>query len=97
MSKVVFESKQSNLSVAHESLFHCGVIMCPPYKAGVSPLELDIEALREMGIKAPEMYNRTYMFMEGENHNQLTLETEEEIEAMREFIKANPDIVEIGE
>lgn len=92
MDKVVFKSNKRYLQVAHENLFHCGCISIPTKPGTIEP---DYDKARELGIPVPEKLNSGYCFAEGEEHNLLTLETEEEIKAMREYLKGNKYIVEL--
>lgn len=76
-------------------------ISCSKNEAGVFGAHIeddgvDYEKLKEMGIPACKRLYTGYVFAEGEAHNQLTLETEEEITAMREHIKdTDNSIVEL--
>lgn len=95
--KVIFRSKQSYLQVAHEELFHVGVVVTS-YDVNGKWLgsQAEWEALQK--LPDPEMVNNSYCFCEGEKHNQLTLEREDAIEGMRAYIAQRGDylIVELN-
>lgn len=89
--KAIFKCKQAGLSLTHEHLFQGGVAYAyrMPRKPGT--FEPDYEEAKKQGIKAPEMFGKSYCFIEGEQRNRLTLSTEEEIQAMREYINSRGD------
>lgn len=103
---VTFKSEQRYLQVSHEHLFHCGAIEVPKkpqkmahYESGIEyeVVVADVEACKEMGIPAPEHLGG-YHFVEGEDHNLLTLDTDEEIEAMRAYAATTDNaVVELDE
>lgn len=66
--KVLFRSKQSYLQVAHEELFHVGVVITS-YDVNGKWLgsQAEWEALQK--LPDPEMVNNSYCFCEGEEHN----------------------------
>lgn len=63
--KVLFRSKQSYLQVAHEELFHVGVVITS-YDVNGKWLgsQAEWEALQK--LPDPEMVNNSYCFCEGE-------------------------------
>lgn len=104
---VTFKSKQAQLAVAHDTIFHIGVVIPPRkvdqvLKIGVSGDianlgarvvndPVDYEVLERAGIPDPHMVNASYIFNEGVNHNQLTLTREDAIEGMRAYIQRRGD------
>lgn len=100
MSKVLFQSEKAFLQVSHDNLFHVGYQPELEYFSqtlGKAVTVATPEQLEERAkLPAPHKVNRSYVFSEGEAHNQLTLETDEEITAMREYIKGTDNsIVEL--
>ena len=99
MSKAVFQSEKAYYSVPHEELFRVGVVHDPykPTEDGKGRVFIgsqeEWEALQK--LSDPEMVNGSYTFSEGADHNQLTVERDDVIEAMREYIKGNKSIVEL--
>ena len=100
MSKVVFQSEQAYYSIPHDELFHVGVVHATykPTEDGKGRVFMgsqeEWEALQK--LPDPDMVNRSYTFSEGADHNQLTVGRDDVIEAMREYIKGNKSIVELG-
>lgn len=102
MSKAVFQSEREYFNVSHDHLFHVGYqpelyhysetlgkVVCI-----ATPEQMEERAK----LPAPDMVNRSYCFMEGDDHNLLTLETDEEVEAMRAYAKTTDNaIVEMEE
>lgn len=102
MSKAVFQSEKAYLNVHHENLFHVGVVhtLYKPTDDGKGNLWIGSQEEWEylQSLPAPNMVNRSYCFMEGDKHNQLTLTTDVEIEAMRVYAKTTDNaIVELDE
>lgn len=100
MSKVVFQSEQAYYSIPHDELFHVGVVHATykPTEDGKGRVFIgsqeEWEALQK--LPDPDMVNRSYTFSEGADHNQLTVERDDVIEAMREFIRGTDNrIVEL--
>lgn len=100
MSKVVFQAEKRYLSVSHCELFHVGVVNAPyrPSEDGKGRVwigsEEEWEALQK--LLDPDMVNRSYTFSEGADHNQLTVEREDVIKAMRAYAKTTDNrIVEL--
>jgi hypothetical protein len=100
MSKVVFEAEKAFTQVSHDSLFHVGIVhtLYKPTNDGKGRVWVgsheEWEALQK--LPDPEMVNSLYTFSEGENHNQLTVERDDVIEAMRAYIKGlDNSIVEL--
>ena len=97
MSKVVFQAEKSYLQVAHDELFHVGVVNTPykPSEDGKSRVwigsEAEWEALQK--LPDPDMINCSYTFSEGADHNQLTVEREDVIEAMRAYAKTTDNCI----
>lgn len=93
---VTFRSKQPYLQVAHEELFHIGEVIKPCDYSGnwySEEAKLEFEKLPD-----PDRVNGSYLFCEGEKHNEITLEREDAIAGMREYIKKRGDwlIVELS-
>lgn len=93
---VTFRSKQPYLQVAHEELFHIGEVIKPCDYSGnwySEEAKLEFEKLPD-----PDRVNSSYLFCEGEKHNEITLEREDAIAGMREYIKKRGDwlIVELS-
>lgn len=102
MSKVVFQAERAFHNVTHDHLFHVGYQPELEYFNETLGKVVTIatpEQLEERAkLPASHMVNRSYVFSEGEAHNQLTLETDEEITAMREYVKTTDNfIVELDE
>lgn len=98
MSKaVVFRCKQKNWNLAHEEVFHVGVVLTPYVGERWIGSEEQWEALQK--LPDPEKVNSSYVFSEGVEHNELTLYHEAAIEGMRAYIAAREDdfIEELGE
>lgn len=90
--KVVFQSKQAYLQIAHENIFHVGEVITPySFDGRWLGSQEEYEALQK--IPDPEMVNKLYCFREGEKHNQLTLEREDAIEGMRAYIAQRGDYI----
>lgn len=101
---VTFKSKQKALSVAHDEIFHVGVQPEPfaprKQKDGSTKFEWigsEDEWEERNKLPDPDMVNKAYHFIEGEDHNLLTLSNNEAIEGMRAYIKRRKDnlIVEL--
>lgn len=102
MSKVVFQAERAFHNVTHDHLFHVGVVHAPyrPTEDGKGRVFIgsqeEWEALQK--LPDPEMVNGSYVFSGGADHNQLIVEREDVIEAMREYIKTTDNfIVELDE
>ena len=78
---VVFKSKQKYLEVAHDNLFHVGVQKELYQYSETQGKEICIATEEELTerakLPAPDMVNRNYRFMEGGDHNLLTLSRED--------------------
>lgn len=101
MSKVTFRSKQPYFQLSYMDVFRVGFITVPvvggkPYKDNGKP-NIDYAKCEELGIKDPNKIGGSYTFMEGEKNNELTLEDEDVITAMREYVASRNDylIVEL--
>lgn len=97
MSQVVFQAERAYYAVSYENLFHVGVVHTPykPTEDGKSRVWIgsqeEWDALQK--LPDPEMVNCSYTFSEGIDHNQLTVEREDVIKAMREYIKTTDNFV----
>lgn len=96
MSKVVFKSKQKFLQVAHEELFHVGVVITRYRDGKWIGSQDEWEALQK--LPDPDMVGGSYCFCSGEDHNELILEREDAITGMRAYISKRGDdlIVELN-
>lgn len=100
MSKVTFRSKKAFLQISYMDVFKVGFIEVPVV-AGKPIIDgkpnIDYAKCKELGIKDPDMIGGSYTFMEGEKNNELTLEDEDVITAMREYVASRNDylIVEL--
>lgn len=102
MSKALFQAEKKFHSVSHEQLFHVGVVHAPykPTEDGKGRVfigsQSQWDALQK--LPDPEMVSCSYIFSEGADNNELTVEREDVIEAMREYIKTTDNfIVELDE
>ena len=70
MSKaVVFRCKQKNWNLAHEEVFHVGVVLTPYVGERWIGSEEQWETLQK--LPDPEKVNSSYVFSEGVEHNEL--------------------------
>ena len=67
-----------------------------PYKDAGKP-NIDYAKCEELGIKDPDSVGSGYLFREGADHNEITLENEDVIEGIRAYIASRNDylIVEL--
>lgn len=86
---ITFKSRQPYYEVPHEILFHVGVRENPP----PSTVGYVQEMSRRATMPASHMINKAYRFLEGENHDRLTLSTDVEIEAMRAFAGTTDNLI----
>lgn len=103
MSKVTFRSKQPYFQLSYMDVFRVGFITVPvvggkPYKDNGKP-NIDYAKCEELGIKDPDSVDSGYLFREGADHNEITLENEDVIEGIRAYIASRNDylIVELEE
>lgn len=103
MSKVTFRSKQPYFQLSYMDVFRVGFITVPvvggkPYKDNGKP-NIDYAKCEELGIKDPDSVGSGYLFREGADHNEITLENEDVIEGIRAYIASRNDylIVELEE
>lgn len=87
---VTFRSRQAQLTVSHDEIFHVGVqpnlyVFCESEGVVLSCTPEQFEERNK--LPDPDMVNRAYWFSEGENRNELTLEREDAIEGMRAYTK----------
>lgn len=101
MSKVTFRSKQPYFQLSYMDVFRVGFITVPvvggkPYKDNGKP-NIDYAKCEELGIKDPDSVDSGYLFREGADHNEITLENEDVIEGIRAYIASRNDylIVEL--
>lgn len=101
MSKVTFRSKQPYFQLSYMDVFRVGFITVPvvggkPYKDNGKP-NIDYAKCEELGIKDPDSVGSGYLFREGADHNEITLENEDVIEGIRAYIASRNDylIVEL--
>lgn len=90
MSKVTFRSKQPYFQLSYMDVFRVGFITVPvvggkPYKDNGKP-NIDYAKCEELGIKDPDSVGSGYLFREGADHNEITLENEDVIEGIRAYI-----------
>lgn len=95
MSKVTFRCKEKNFTLAHDEVFHVGVVRTP-YAEGGRWIGSKEEWDKLQSLPDPERVNGSYFFGEGENSNELTLERDDAIEGMRAYIKRNCSGVNAG-
>lgn len=97
MSKVVFQAEKAFYMVSYEHLFRVGVVhtLYKPTEDGKGRVWIgsqeEWEALQK--LPDPDMVGYSYIFNEGIHHNQLTLEREDSIKAMREYIKTTDNFI----
>ena len=101
MSKVTFRSKQPYFQLSYMDVFRVGFITVPvvggkPYKDNGKP-NIDYAKCKELGIKDPDSVGSGYLFIEGADHNEITVENEDVIEGIRAYIASRNDylIVEL--
>ena len=87
MSKVTFRSKQPYFQLSYMDVFRVGFITVPvvggkPYKDNGKPY-IDYAKCEELGIKDPDSVDSGYLFREGADHNEITLENEDVIEELK--------------
>ena len=104
MSKVTFRSKQPYFQLSYMDVFNVGFITVPvvggkPYKDNIGNPNIDYAKCEELGIKDPDSVGSGYLFREGADHNEITLENEDVIEGIRAYIASRNDylIVELDE
>lgn len=100
MSKVTFRSKQPYFQLSYMDVFRVGFITVPvvggkPYKDNGKP-NIDYAKCEELGIKDPDSVGSGYLFIEGADHNQISLTDPEDIIRVRERIANDPDYIEIS-
>lgn len=102
MSKVTFRSKQPYFQLSYMDVFKVGFITVPvvggkPYKDDIGTPNIDYAKCEELGIKDPDSVGSGYLFREGADHNEITLENEDVIEGIRAYIASRNDylIVEL--
>lgn len=81
MSKVTFRSKQPYFQLSYMDVFRVGFITVPvvggkPYKDNGKP-NIDYAKCEELGIKDPDSVGSGYLFIEGADHNEITVENED--------------------
>ena len=87
---ITFRSRQAQLMVSHDEIFHVGVVHTlykPKEGGGIEWCGSSEEWDTLQKLPDPDMVNRSYWFREGENRNELTLEREDAIEGMRAYTK----------
>lgn len=100
MSKVTFRSKKAFLQISYMDVFKVGFIEVPVV-AGKPIIDgkpnIDYAKCKELGIKDPDHVGGGYLFKDGAGSNELTLEAEDVITAMREYVASRNDylIVEL--
>ena len=103
VSPTVGKIKQrlKEIATTYMDVFRVGFITVPvvggkPYKDNGKP-NIDYAKCEELGIKDPDSVDSGYLFREGADHNEITLENEDVIEGIRAYIASRNDylIVEL--
>ncbi|MBS5284633.1 MAG: hypothetical protein KHY46_12365 [Clostridiales bacterium] len=102
MSKVTFRSKQAYLQISHETLFHVGddaVRFANLFDGKMRWIGTQEQYEKLQSLPDPDHAGGSYIFLGGADHNELTVEREDVIQAMRAYIEARHDdlIVEVQE
>lgn len=95
----VFRCKQSYFSLPHVTLFESFFEHFREPESGLYiPIPCDpvthnpdVQKCIELGVPAPGMAGRSYCFFDGEKKNLLTVHTQVEVDALRDYISRRGD------